>query len=648
MLHGPAETSSGFVPVKQRREPVHPASDILKPQARLEFERQFLWLRLSFAPTSLLLLLSYGWSSRFHALVIALAVMADCAVVWLLLLRWPRQVLRFQLVLRLLDVGVAYIVLQDVHRFVGNAYYDSVYLFLVVAATATHGKRGTYELTVVATLAVLLGRLELIWAGVLHFHVLQITDSLFYGLLFLTTGSITDFLMKKSGDALRHQAFHDALTNLPNRALLQDRLAQAVLLSRRNDTSMALLLMDLDRFKDVNDTFGHRYGDLLLQEVAERLRGTLRDSDTIARLGGDEFAVVLPEADAAEAVIVARKIQRALGDPFAIDELVLALGASVGITLFPKHGDDADTLLQRADVAMYVAKRTETGFGVYAAEQDEYSPDRLALTADLRRIIETDGLLLHYQPIVNLKTGQVESVEALARWEHAQRGFIPPDRFIPLAEHAGLMKPLTLAILTRALRQCAAWRSAGLVMNVTVNLSAQNLLDPELVETVAGLLRTYRARPDWLQVELTESVVMSDAERAREVLSRLHDLGIRIAIDDFGTGYSSLAYLKRLPVDEIKIDKSFVLEMTANDEDEHIVRAVADLGHSLEMGVVAEGVEDEHCLRLLTLIGCDRAQGYYLGRPLPAAELMSWLRYSSLGIARFAEPLQIEPAREIS
>jgi diguanylate cyclase (GGDEF)-like protein/PAS domain S-box-containing protein len=429
---------------------------------------------------------------------------------------------------------------------------------------------------------------------------------------------------KRAQAALEYQALHDGLTSLPNRALLHDRAQQAIAVASRTTSPVALLLMDLDRFKEINDTFGHHYGDLLLQQFGQRLHGVLRDSDTVARLGGDEFAILLPDTDERAAVVVAEKILQALRVPIDVDGNSLDVGASIGIALCPEHGTDAHILLQRADVAMYHAKRTDSGTAVYAVEHDGYSPDRLVLIRELREAIEHDQLLLYYQPKVNLKTRHIESVEALVRWQHPERGVIPPDQFIPLAEHTGLIRPLTSWVLSRALRQCCDWHTVGLPLKVAVNISARSLHDPQLAPMVEFLLQTWRVPAEWLELELTETTLMADPGRGAETLRRLHDMGVKIAIDDYGSGYSSLAYLKGLPLDTIKIDKSFVQEMAANEGDAFIVRSVADLGHSLGLEVVAEGAEDHQTVRLLTMMGCDLVQGYYVSRPLPPEALVSW------------------------
>jgi diguanylate cyclase (GGDEF)-like protein len=401
-----------------------------------------------------------------------------------------------------------------------------------------------------------------------------------------------------------YQATHDALTDLPNRTLFQDRVSQALLLARRNNQRVAVMILDLDRFKEVNDTLGHQSGDLLLIDIGKRLHATLRDSDTMARLGGDEFAVLLPQiAEQASAQRVAQKLLQSLEGVFVLNGVPVEIRASIGVALYPDHGDRAETLLQKADVAMYLAKDQRQGSLVYEAGRDRYSPARLALIGQLRRAIEQHELVLHYQP---------------------KRGLIYPDEFIGLAEHTGLIGLLTRYVLQAALRQCRAWHDQGLDLTVAVNLSVRDLLDLEFPERLAALLKETSVESQWLELEITESTMMQDPGRAKEVLTRLHGMGIKLAVDDFGTGYSSLAYLRQLPLGEIKIDKSFVLGMA--DADEAIVRAIVDLGRNLRLQVVAEGVETGDVSRRLTGLGCDLAQGYYISRPVPAEDLTAWVR----------------------
>jgi diguanylate cyclase (GGDEF)-like protein len=423
-----------------------------------------------------------------------------------------------------------------------------------------------------------------------------------------------------------HHALHDRLTGLANRVLFRDRAHHALVASRREGTELGVLLMDLDRFKEINDTLGHHHGDLLLQQVGPRLEDALRATDTVARLGGDEFAVLLPDIHGTlDAEAVALKLLGALERPFEVGGITLDVGASIGIACSPSHGEDVDTLLQRADVAMYVAKSRRTGSELYAAEQDVHSVDRLALASQLRQGLDRDELVLHYQPQVDIRTGEVVGAEALVRWKHPERGLLYPDAFVPLAEHTGLIRPLTREALRLALEQCGRWRRVGLDLVVSVNVSTRDLLDQELPIEIDRLLRRADVDPTALGIEITESMLMVDPRRAAEVLERLSGMGVRLAIDDFGTGYSSLAYLKRLPIDHIKIDKSFVLGMIADRSDATIVASTIDLGRNLGLRTVAEGVEDEHAFNELARMGCDLAQGYHLSRPMPPAELERWM-----------------------
>jgi diguanylate cyclase (GGDEF)-like protein/PAS domain S-box-containing protein len=440
--------------------------------------------------------------------------------------------------------------------------------------------------------------------------------------------------------ALRYQALHDALTDLPNRTLFRESLQQAILHAQRYQKPLALLLLDLDRFRDINDTFGHHWGDALLQQVGGRLRGALRKSDPISRLGGDEFAVLLPNTgDVSGATRTAARIISILERPFLVEGHTLNVGASIGIALFPEHGEDADTLMRRVDIAMYTAKHATGSFAFYQPEQDHHTPDRLLLAGELRQAIECNDLLLHYQPKACFETGRVAHVEALVRWRHPRQGLIFPDHFIPLAEQTGLIRPLCLWVLNEALRQCALWRDEGRGLRVAVNLSMRNLHDSQLPDAIMQILAQWNLEPSWLEVEITESALAADPGRALEILTRLSDMGVRIAIDDFGTGYSSLAYLKRLPADEIKIDKSFVFGMTTDENDATIVRSTIDLGHNLGLKVVAEGIEDQATWDLLHSWGCDFAQGYLLSRPLDAPDFMTWLLKSK----RSGAPLDDSP-----
>ncbi|GAB4510824.1 MAG: hypothetical protein Tsb0026_13200 [Sulfuricaulis sp.] len=440
------------------------------------------------------------------------------------------------------------------------------------------------------------------------------------------SGSLTDITSYKAQEAvIEHQALHDMLTGLPNRALLRDRLQHAIRVATRQNTYLSLLVMDLDRFKDINDTLGHHVGDLVLQQVGTRLQQILRPSDTVARLGGDEFAILLPVTDSTYANHVAQKIILALKKVFELGHHSLYVGGSLGIAVYPEHGQDAETLIQHADVAMYLAKRSNSGCSFYDARQDRYSVTRLALEKDLHDAIDNNALELYYQPLLCLRTKRIIGVEALLRWKHPQRGMIPPDEMIPIAEQTGLIKPLTMWVLNTAMHQCEIWRQQGFHVKVAVNLSVWNLQDPTLVDALKAIFATWNIPPSCLELEITESAMMADPDHALEVLTELNNMGINLAVDDFGTGFSSLAYLKKLPVHSLKIDKSFVIGMAREENDIMIVRSTIELAHNLGLKVVAEGVESQEILELLGRQGCDVAQGYHLGRPMPLADVTRYL-----------------------
>jgi diguanylate cyclase (GGDEF)-like protein len=442
----------------------------------------------------------------------------------------------------------------------------------------------------------------------------------------LARGQLMDDL-RRAATEREYQALHDPLTGLPNRTLFTDRVGQAAA-ALGPEGRLAVLLVDLDRFKEINDTLGHASGDLVLREVGVRLRARLPDNHMVARLGGDEFAVLVPAIpDWNTAVGVGQLVRATLGQPLPIEQLELEVTGSIGIALGPDHGSDPELLLQRADVAMYQAKEGHTGIEVYAPERDQYSPRRLALVGALRAAIEQRELTLVYQPKIELATGRMVGVEALVRWHHPEHGFVPPDEFIPIAESTALIQPLGQFVLETALDQARCWQEAGLSLHVAVNLSVRNLLEPTLVDRVAELVGRSAVTPGALTLEITESGVMTDPEAAIALLWGLRRIGIRLSIDDFGTGYSSLAYLKRLPVDEVKLDKSFVLNMTGDADDAAIVRSTIELAHNLGLQLVAEGVEDQETLDLLATLGCDLVQGYHLARPMPADELANLQRH---------------------
>jgi diguanylate cyclase (GGDEF)-like protein len=421
-------------------------------------------------------------------------------------------------------------------------------------------------------------------------------------------------------------ALHDALTGLPNRVLFRTRTQHAIHVAGRAGTGVAVMLLDLDRFKEINDTLGHHYGDEVLRQVGERLSGLLGEEDTVARLGGDEFAILLRSVETpAAGVAVAAAVRRAIAEHFDVAGVRLELGASVGIASYPEHGQDVDVLMQRADVAMYQAKEGRTGVERYVPELDCNSVQRLALAGDLRTALEREEFVLHYQPKVDLRTNAVTGAEVLLRWAHPVHGWLPPDEFIPLAEHTGLIVPLTNYVFDHALRQMGAWRAGGLDVGVAVNLSARTLIERDLPDRIEAMCQRWAVPTNRLVLEITESMVVADPARALPILARLHELGVEIAVDDFGTGFSSMDYLKRLPVKEVKIDRSFVTTMATDARDAAIVRCTIDLARSLGLRVVAEGVETPDVRARLTTLGCDQAQGFSFSRALPAAEFTAWL-----------------------
>jgi diguanylate cyclase (GGDEF)-like protein len=444
--------------------------------------------------------------------------------------------------------------------------------------------------------------------------------------------------LRRHAEETQHQALHDSLTGLPNRTLFRQEVEAALSARRESATPSAVLLMDLDRFKEVNDTLGHHNGDLLLQAVARRLRSTLRSGDVVARLGGDEFGILLSDAGDRETIeALAEQMNKALGEPFLVQEMTLEVGASIGIAIAPQDGEDVDTLIQRADVAMYVAKSTFRGHEFYSHDQDTYSPTKLALLGELRTAIEAGQLSVAYQPKVEVTTGRIIGAEALVRWNHPRRGFVPPDEFVPVAEHTGLLRPLTLFVLESALEQCARWRAAGFEVDIAVNMSVRNLLDVEMPDDVRRLLSKFGLPPSVLELEITESALLADPIRTHGVLQQLHEIGVGISIDDFGTGYSSLSYLRRMPVDELKIDKSFVTDMALDENAALIVRSTIELGRNLGLRVVAEGVETREVWEQLAALGCHVAQGYFFGRAVAAPQFVQHLSRKVTPLPSMAE-----------
>ena len=425
-----------------------------------------------------------------------------------------------------------------------------------------------------------------------------------------------------------HASLHDALTGLPNRVLFRMRVEQALVRAHQVGGRVLIMVLDLDRFKEVNDTLGHGRGDELLKALAERLGLALREADVVARLGGDEFGVVLSYragwGNAPEQL--AERIRQALAPPFALGDLWVTTGTSIGMAIYPLHGHDAERLIVRADVAMYSAKQSGTGAEQYDPDRDPNRPDNLRLAQELREGLERGELVLHYQPKVCVATGRVTGLEALARWNHPERGLMMPVHFIELAERTELVRSLTLEVARQAARQGAEWMRLGMRLPIAINLSPRILLDVALATDIAVVLAEEGLPAELLEVEVTESCLVADPERTAEVLGRLSATGVRISIDDFGTGYSSLALLKSLPVDTIKIDRSFVMRLAENQSDRVIVESTIKLGAGLGLTVVAEGVEDEAALKLLDDFACAQAQGYHICRPKPAGEIDEWLR----------------------
>jgi diguanylate cyclase (GGDEF)-like protein len=429
---------------------------------------------------------------------------------------------------------------------------------------------------------------------------------------------------QQRAEELRRRATTDELTGLANREHFSSVVAKKIATATRDGATFAVMLLDLDRFKEINDTLGHHYGDVLLRDLGPRLATAVGPNGLVARLGGDEFAV-LPdlESDDPEALHeAANNLLECVQQPIAVDELTLGIGASIGISRFPLDGEDVHDMLRRADVAMYSAKENHSSCKLYETALDRYSLRRFTVLNDFRKALESEQFVIHYQPVVAINGEEVRGAEALVRWEHPELGLVPPNDFIPIAEQSGLIGPLTHYVLERAVAECKRWRSEGRALSVSVNLSVRDLLDLDLPGHVASILTAHDLVPEALHLEITESMIMSDPDRALETVTHLRDLDVCISVDDFGTGYSSLANLKRLPINELKIDRSFISSLPHDESDLIIVGSTINLGHDLRLNVVAEGVEDEITLKRLEKLGCDLAQGYYFGRPLPSQEFV--------------------------
>ena len=432
---------------------------------------------------------------------------------------------------------------------------------------------------------------------------------------------------------IAHEAMHDPLTGLPNRILIAEQIQQSIFHVKREKDSLAVMMIDLNNFKDVNDTLGHPEGDKLLVNVAERLADVVRESDMVGRLGGDEFAVVAPHVNESDAVKVANKILDNLQPSFALADYTLKVGASIGIAMYPEHARDQTSLIRLADVAMYEAKASKSGVCVFHPEMDKYTALRLTLMDSLHNALETKQLHLHYQPQVVIGANKVISVEGLIRWKHPELGWVFPDQFIPMAENSGLINLVSEYVLECAFKQWRQWQDAGLDIQVAINLSARNLVNPELPKFVAELSERYNMKKGGVKAEITESALMNNPDQVIEIMNDPGMQSLTFSIDDFGTGYSSLSYLKKLPVVEVKIDKSFVVNMETDDDDANIVKAVIDLVHNLGYQVVAEGVERKEIFELLTLLGCDKVQGYFLSNPVPADNVLEKIQKIELELS---------------
>lgn len=437
-------------------------------------------------------------------------------------------------------------------------------------------------------------------------------------------------------DALEHQALHDYLTGLPNRFMLNQRIEYQLLTSAQSNQPFTLFLMDLDNFKDINDSLGHAAGDILLHKVAMELSQTVRKIDTVARLGGDEFAILLPDMARDESQKLAKAILHTLQQPFKLEGKLISVGISIGIVSYPSDGTDIKSLLQHADIAMYHAKRQKTGFSFYNSKEDFFHENRLSLISDLKDAIENDDLDLHFQPQIDVKTNRVCGAEALLRWHHPTHGEIKPDKTIELAEYAGTIHQLSLWVIGTAMKECAAWHAAGHNISVSVNLSVLDLANQNLSGEIGALLKQYRLSPFYLTLEITENGMMENPGHSIDMLNGLSQMGINLAIDDFGTGFSSLTYLKKLPINTIKIDKSFVLDMDINESDEIIVQSTINLGHNLGLKVVIEGIEHHELMEMASHYGCDQAQGFFFGRPQQGDEFLQFLEKSRNGFDSLA------------
>jgi diguanylate cyclase (GGDEF)-like protein len=462
----------------------------------------------------------------------------------------------------------------------------------------------------------------------------------------------TQELRTKTVDLEKQTAYastHDRLTDLPIRALFYDRVGRAIvsaLAASNPPQRLTILLIEIENFKDIYDALGRNSSDIILKQISTRLQGVSLGRDDIAKIDGNVFGVLLSQpSDTDRAEGFAQQIQKTMESPFMVDGLRVDIHSDIGIVHFPEHGEDVDTLVQKAGVALRMAQKSTQGYATYEPSFDKHSPLRLTLISELRHAIERNSLELYYQPKVAIKTGEISGVEALIRWNHPVHGFVPPEEFIPLAERNRMIKPLTQWVLKRAFRDCANWHKQGFPIRVSVNLSVKDLHDPELPDLISGVAVAADIKPEWIMLEITESSVMSEPENALGIIHRLHGMGYQFSMDDFGTGYSSLAYLKKLPLSEIKIDKAFVTDILNSENDAAIVKATINLGHNLGLNVTAEGVESKGIMSKLMEYGCDVAQGYFLSVPVPVEKFNQWVSDSHWKIAD--QPILISPKDKV-
>jgi diguanylate cyclase (GGDEF)-like protein len=509
--------------------------------------------------------------------------------------------------------------------------------FMVVAGYACYLARESLWLRTRGTLGPLLSAQlfsALLAMGAVYLtHELGVTGLAVLGLTFVIFQYLVGELLKsqRRSEELQRIVTTDELTGLANRERFREVMEERIRDARESNGRLVVMLMDLDRFKEINDTLGHHYGDVLLRDLGPRLVDAVGEGGLVARLGGDEFGILPPKGSHDIAVMeqVAARLTKCVSAPFVVDELSLEVGVSIGIARFPEDGADSHALLRCADIAMYAAKEAQCDYKLYAADQNQHSVRRLSVLSDIRHALSSDQIVVHYQPIVDVEDLTVTGAEGLVRWHHPELGLIPPGAFVQTVEQTGLIGPLTRHVLERSIAECASWRQQGRDLSVAVNLSVRNLLDRDLPKEIERLLSIYGLPAEALELEITESMIMSDPERAMSTVTRLSGLGVRMSVDDFGTGYSSLANLRRLPIKDLKIDRSFVSPMLSDESDLIIVRSTINLGHDLGLRVIAEGVEDAATLHELSLLGCDLAQGYHVSRPMAADAFERWLHASN-------------------